>query len=135
MAFLSWKKSKIVLLGLRGEIMPGSVQVVFFKAFDRFPHIFFCGEKQIVRVEPVRIDVAGGFDSCLLKTADIIDGFLLERFDIPDIGIAGRKTAEVLAPGRRGVVGNQVRAVHVAKVTFPRFVVSPGVPVRSVIVP
>ena len=119
---------------LRREVVGDGVGDFFLEAGDRLAGLFRRRNQDVIGMPPVLVDVNFGTDTGLLQVSDVGHGFIVERLDIADKGIAGRQAAVVLAAGGRRVAGDEVRTVRVPEVALPGFVVPFRVPVFGVVV-
>ena len=76
-----------------------------------------------------------GVDSRLLQMPDIIQCLAVEGFNVPDIGIARRKSPVVFAAGRCGIDRDKICPIGAAQISLPCLPIALCVPVTGVIIP
>ena len=88
---------------MRGEIVLGGVEVALFEALHGFPRLSREGKQHVVGVEPVGIQVHGGFYTCALEVRDVLKRLAIERLCSADVSVGRRQPCVIGFPGGSGV--------------------------------
>ena len=119
---------------LRGKVMLHGEAEMLLEACKRFPDHSFRREKDVIGVEPVRIHVHMGIYPGLLQMPDIVQRLAVKGLNIPDIRVARRQSAVILAAGRSRINRDKISPVGTAQVALPGLPGAFCIPVRGVVI-
>ena len=88
---------------MRGVIVLGGVKVALFETSHGFPRLPREGKQHVVGVEPVGVQVHGGFYARPFEVRDVLKRLAIERLFGADISVGRGQPRVIGFPGGSGV--------------------------------